>query len=102
MGTSFKEGNKMTISKKLILVGLISLALFNPLSTNIIADAIITAVDYALKYLVLGSGYIMVVSATLIGVGALLMYTEYKQADTAKLKKMKTTKTKRAGEFLEA
>ena len=100
MGTSFKKGNKMTIAKKLILVGLISLALLNPLSTNIIADAIITAVDYALKYLVLSSGYIMAVSATLIGVGALLMYTEYKQADTAKLKKMKTTKTKRAGEFL--
>lgn len=102
MGASFKKGNKMTISKKLILIGGLGIALLNPLATNIIADAIITAVDYALKYLVLGSGYIMAVSATLIGVGALLIYTEHQQASTAKLKKLKTAKTKKAGEFLEA
>lgn len=102
MGLSFKKGNKMTISKKLIIVGLISLALFNPLATNLIADVLVTVINTAMGYIVLGSGYTMVVSATLIGVGALLMYTEYQQAQTTKLKKMKTTKTKRAGEFLEA
>lgn len=92
----------MTISKGLILIGGLGIALLNPLSTNIIADAIVTATEYALKYLVLGSGYIMAISATLIVVGGLLMYTESKQANTDKLKKMKTTKTKKAGEFLEA
>lgn len=74
----------------------------NPLSTNIIADILVTAINTAMEYLVLGSGYTMAVSGTLIGVGALLIHTEYKQASTAKLKKMKTAKTKSAGEFLEA
>ncbi len=92
----------MNISKKLMLVGFVGLATLNPLSINIIADVLVTGIEYVLEYLVLGSGYIMVVSATLIGVGGLLMYTEYKQASATKLKKMKTTKTKSAGEFLEA
>lgn len=85
-----------------MLVGFVGLATLNPLSINIIADVLVTGIEYVLEYLVLGSGYIMVVSATLIGVGGLLMYTEYKQASATKLKKMKTTKTKSAGEFLEA
>lgn len=102
MGTSFKKGNKMTISKKLIIVGLIGIAVLNPLSTNVIADVLVAAINTAMEYLVLGSGYIMVVSATLIGVGALLIYAERQQASTAKLKKLKTAKTKKAGEFLEA
>ena len=92
----------MTISKKLVLVGFIGLATLNPLATNVIADVLVTGINLAMEQLVLGSGYIMVVSATLIGVGGLLMYTEYKQASATKLKKMKTTKTKRAGEFIEA
>ena len=92
----------MTIAKKLIAVGIVSLLVLNPLATNLVADGMILAINTVMEYLVLGSGYIMAVAGTLVGVGALLMYTESKQADTAKLKKMKTTKTKRAGEFLEA
>jgi len=92
----------MTISKKLVLVGFIGVATLNPLSTNVIADVLVTAINTAMEQLVLGSGYIMVVSGTLIGVGGLLMYTEYKQANAAKLKKMKHTKTKSAGEFIES
>ena len=92
----------MTIGKKLIIAGIVGIALLNPLSTNIIADVLVTAINTVMEQLVLGSGYIMAVSATLIGVGALLMYTEAKQAGSAKLKKMKNSKTKSAGEFLEA
>jgi hypothetical protein len=92
----------MTISKQLVIVGLVSIAILNPLSVNVIADVLITAINTGMEYLVRGSGYIMAVSATLIGVGGLLMYNEYKQAHVAKLKKLKHTKTSRAGEFLEA
>ena len=92
----------MSISKKFLLVGVAGLVGLNPLSTNLIADALVTAINTAMKYLVLGSGYIMVVSGTLVGVGALLMYTEYKQAEVKRLKKMsKNAKSSVAGEFLE-
>jgi len=91
----------MTISKKLIVAGLIGVALLNPLSTNIIADVLVAGINTLMEYLVLGSGYIMVASSTLIGVGALLIYAERNQANTDKLKKMKTAKTNKV-EYLES
>lgn len=91
----------MTISKKMIVVGFIGLAVLNPLAANLGADALITAINIGLEYLVLASGYIMVVAGTLIAVGALLVYTESKQANDAKLKGMKNKRTAKAGKLLE-
>ena len=92
----------MNISNKLMIGGIIGLAAFNPLSTNLIADVLVTAINEATKALVLGSGYIMVASGTLIAVGALLTFEARKKANNKKLKTLKNKPTQKAGKFIEA
>ena len=92
----------MTIAKKLIIIGLASIGVLNPLSVNLLGDALVTAVNKSVEYLVFGSGYIMVASATLIVVGGILMYGDYKATEATRLKKLGKTKTSKAGKYLEA
>lgn len=96
------KDKQMTISKKLILTGLLSILVLNPLSVNLLGDALVVAVNTSVKYLVFGSGYIMAVSATLIVVGGILMYGDYRATEATRLKKLAKTKTSKAGKYLEA
>lgn len=90
----------MENSKKLILIGAGGLAFFNPLSINLIADASIVAINYLTENLVVISEYTMAVSATLLLVGAFLIYDAKKKSELTKLKKLKHKKTEKAGSFL--
>lgn len=92
----------MSINKKFIIVSAVGVALFNPLSTNLIADGMVVAINLISMYLIEASAYVMVACATLAFVGILLEFLSHKEANSKKLKKLKGAKTQKAGRFIEA
>lgn len=82
------------------MVGIVLVAVFNPLAVNLWADALQIALDIVSRELINISDYTVVVGATLILVGGLLWYNERGKKETAKLKKLKNKKSQKAGEYL--
>ena len=92
----------MKLQTKLAMVGVVLLAVFNPLAVNLWADALIVALNWAAKELVNISGYTMAVGATLLLVSVLLWHNERGKKENAKLKKLKHKKTKSAGKYIDS
>lgn len=75
-------------------LGIVIIAVLNPLSVNIIADGLVTAINLAMGYIILASDYTMVVGGTLLAVGMFLSYDNSRKRSNnvskAKIKKAST------------
>lgn len=77
----------MKTSKKILLTGMTGIVVFNPLSINFMADGLVTAINFVMQYVILGSPYVMGASGILLVIASTLMYSEYQYNQAAKLKK---------------
>lgn len=97
-----KERDKnMTLQTKLIMVGIVLVTVFNPLSVNLWSDALVIALNYISGELVKISTYTTLVGATLIIVGGLITYSERDKKETKRLRSLKNKKSK-TQEYIEA
>lgn len=87
--------------KKLVLVGGLLIAVFNPLAVNIWADALITGLEILAEELVNISDYTMVIGSTLTVVGLLMWHSERGKKETKRLKKLKSKKSKKSPKYLD-
>lgn len=83
------------------MVGIVLVAVFNPFSIVLLADAAVIVIEAGKVVLVDVSMYAVAVGATLLGVGGLFKYLGREEKQTVKLKKMKHKPTQKAGRFLD-
>lgn len=88
------------MNKKLLLTGLVIIAVFNPLAVNLWSDALVTALDLLAREMISFSGYTMVIGATLVLVSGLLIYSDKQASEKKRLKSLKNKKTSKAGEYI--
>ena len=73
---------------------------FNPLSVRLWEDAITVGLAYLADTLVLVSNYTVIVGGTLMLVAVILYIDGRSKKETKKFKKLKSSKTNKAGEYL--
>ncbi len=88
--------------KKVMLVGAVLVLVFNPLSVALWSDALIVGINWLTEQLVFISNYTVIVGATLLAVSGLMYWDGRSKKHTAKLKKLKTSKTSKAGQYIES
>lgn len=92
---------QVSIQNKILITGGVLVAVFNPLSVNLWADALDIALQVISEQLIHISNYTVVIGGTLILVGLVLSYAERSKKQTTKLKKMSKKPTAKAGEYID-
>jgi hypothetical protein len=87
--------------RKIMLVGAVLIGLFNPLAVALWSDALITGLNWLSVQLIAISEYSVIVGFTLLAVGGFIYWEGRSKKNSAKLKKLKTTKTSKAGAFID-
>lgn len=90
----------MKLYKKMLLLGAILVGVFNPLSIALWSDVLVTGINYVTTQMALYSNYTVVIGGTLLFTGALLWNDSRSKKETKRLKKLKETKTAKAGTFI--
>ena len=88
------------MNKKILLAGLLIVAVFNPLSVNLWSDGLVTALDLLAREMISFSGYTMAIGVTLVLVSGLLIYSDRQTSEKKRLKSLKNKKTSKAGEYI--
>ena len=91
----------MKLYNKLAIAGGLLVIVFNPLAVAVWSDGLVELINLIAKQLVNISNYTVVIGATLLLVAGLLYWDSRSKKETARLKKLKTKKTSKAGEFIE-
>lgn len=93
---------KLNLSGKFLVLGAILVIVFNPLSVRIWEDALLTGLAFLADKLVLISDYTVVVGGSLILASLVLYLNGRSKKETKKLKKLKSSKTQTAGQYIES
>jgi len=91
----------MKLYNKLAIAGGLLVIVFNPLAVAFWSDGLVEAINFVSKQLVNISNYTVVIGATLLLVAGLLYWESRSKKETDRLKKLKTKKTQKAGQFIE-
>jgi Flp pilus assembly protein TadB len=91
----------ITLQHKIMLLGGGLVILLNPLSVNILADILVTGINWATVKLVVISDYVVVAGGTLLLAGAIMGYDANNKKAAKKLKSLKHKKTESAGSFID-
>ena len=91
----------MKLQNKLALTGSVLVIVFNPLAVAVWSDGLVVAINYVADQLVNISNYTVVIGGTLLLVSGILNMDGRSKKETARLKKLKTKKTKSAGEYIQ-
>lgn len=98
---SLKEVKFMKLNIKVIMVGIVLVTVFNPLSVNLWSDALVVALVLLSEELINISEYTVIVGCTLIGVGVIMHFDARNRKESKRLKKLKKKKSSKAGSFLD-
>jgi len=91
----------MKLYKKLMIAGGILVMVFNPLSVALWNDALTTGLNWLAAQLIHISNYTVIIGGTLLAVSLIVYLDGRSKKETAKLKKLKTRPTEKAGEFID-
>lgn len=90
----------MKLYNKLAIAGSVLVIVFNPLSVAIWSDGLVELINLIAKQLVNISNYTVVIGGTLLLVAGILYWDGRSKKETARLKKLKTKKSSKAGEYI--
>jgi len=84
-----------------ITIGIILVAVFNPLAVNLWADALVVAINFLTDQLIEVSNYTLAIGGTLLVVGFLSWHGERGKKETKRLKKLSSKKNKKSPKYLD-
>lgn len=87
--------------KKLLIIGAVLVGIFNPLSVALWNDALTTGLNWLAAQLISISNYTVIIGGTLMVVSFVLYWDGRSKKNSAKLKKLKTQKTSKAGQYID-
>jgi len=93
---------QFSLSKKLLVSGGVLVFVLNPLSLNILADVLVTSIDWATVQLVFISNYVVVFGMALLFTGFLVQYEYNRTKSIKKLKSLKNKNTESAGKYIDS